>query len=122
MSNQDPRIAVVGATGAVGREILAILEQRNTPLAELRLLASPRSAGSTLRFRGGSLPVSVLEPGCFEGIDIALFSAGSSVSKEWAPAAVTAGATVLDNPSALRIAADGPLHCPAGHCRPRPPG
>jgi aspartate-semialdehyde dehydrogenase len=112
MSNQDPRIAVVGATGAVGREILAILEQRHTSHAELRLLASPRSAGSTLPFKGRNLPIAALAPSCFDGIDIALFSAGSAVSKEWAPKALAAGATVIDNSSAFRMDANVPLIVP----------
>jgi aspartate-semialdehyde dehydrogenase len=112
MSNNKPRIAVVGATGAVGREILTILEQRSTPHAELRLLASPRSAGSTLPFKGQSLPIAALAPNCFDAVDIALFSAGSTVSKEWAPKAIAAGATVVDNSSAFRMDPNVPLIVP----------
>ncbi len=112
MSEKDPRIAIVGATGAVGRELLTILEQRGTPHAELRLLASPKSAGTTLPFSGKSVAVSALGPRAFEGIDIALFSAGSGVSKEWGPKAVAAGATVVDNSSAFRMDAGVPLVVP----------
>jgi aspartate-semialdehyde dehydrogenase len=112
MSDKDPRIAIVGATGAVGRELLTILEQRGTPHAELRLLASPKSAGTTLPFCGKRVAVSALGPRAFDGIDIALFSAGSGVSKEWGPRAVAAGATVVDNSSAFRMDAGVPLVVP----------
>jgi aspartate-semialdehyde dehydrogenase len=108
----EPRIAIVGATGAVGRELLTILEQRGTRCAELRLLASAKSAGTKLPFRGREIMVSALGPGAFDGIDIALFSAGSGVSKEWGPLAVKAGATVIDNSSAFRMDAGVPLVVP----------
>jgi aspartate-semialdehyde dehydrogenase len=111
MSTQ-PRIAIVGATGAVGRELLTILEQRRTPHAGLTLLASPRSAGTTLPFRAQRLPVEALGPRSFENVDIALFSAGSGVSKEWGPKAAAAGATVIDNSSAFRMDKDVPLVVP----------
>jgi aspartate-semialdehyde dehydrogenase len=108
----NPCIGVVGATGAVGREILTILEQRRTPHSELRLLASPRSAGTTLPFAGRALPISAMSPSRFEGVDVALFSAGSGISKEWAPRAVAAGASVVDNSSAFRMDAGVPLIVP----------
>ena len=110
--NGEPRIAIVGATGAVGRELLTILEQRGTRCAELRLLASPKSAGMKLPFRGGELTIGVLGSRSFDGVDVALFSAGSGVSKEWGPKAVAAGATVIDNSSAFRMDKGIPLVVP----------
>jgi aspartate-semialdehyde dehydrogenase len=92
-----PRVAVVGATGAVGVELRACLEQRGFPLASLRLLASPRSAGQSAAFAGRRLTVEALDERSFEGIDLALFSAGASVSLRYAPLAVKAGAVVVDN-------------------------
>src|SRR5579862_9386559 len=92
-----PVVAIVGATGAVGVELIRCLEEREFPLAELRLLASARSAGKTLNFRGQPLPVRALGADSFRGVDLALFSAGASRSKEYAPLAVRAGATVIDN-------------------------
>ena len=89
--SRDRCIAIVGATGAVGHELLAVLEQRQFPLRELRLFASPRSAGVRLPFRGGELPVQALDERSFAGVDIALFSAGSALAKEWAGRAVAAG-------------------------------
>jgi aspartate-semialdehyde dehydrogenase len=108
----NPVVAIVGATGAVGVELLRCLEQRKFPLAELRLFASTRSAGKMLDFRGTKLSVRELTDGSFEGIDLALFSAGSSTSKRFAPAAVRAGAVVVDNSSAFRMNADVPLVVP----------
>ncbi|MDX1932032.1 MAG: aspartate-semialdehyde dehydrogenase [Capsulimonadales bacterium] len=105
-------IAVVGATGAVGAEFLRLLEERPFPLAHLRLLASARSAGKTLSFRGESLPVTELTDGSFDGIDIAFFSAGGARSRQFAPLAVEAGATVIDNSSAFRLHPDVPLVVP----------
>jgi aspartate-semialdehyde dehydrogenase len=113
--SSKPTIAIVGATGAVGREFLSILEQRrSSPLAhaQLRLLASPKSAGSKLPFAGGTLTVRALGADSFAGVDIALFSAGSGVSKEWASRAVAAGTTVVDNSSAFRMDATVPLVVP----------
>ena len=104
-----PAVAIVGATGAVGVELLRCLEARGFPLRSLRLLASPRSAGRTLPFRGQMLPVEPLDEGSFTGIDLALFSAGSGVSKQYAPAAVRAGAVVVDNSSAFRMDPAVPL-------------
>jgi aspartate-semialdehyde dehydrogenase len=107
-----PQVAVVGATGAVGIELIACLEQRGFPLAGLRLFASPRSAGRALPFRGEPLPVEVLDEASLAGIDIALFSAGSAASKRFAPAAAAAGTLVVDNSSAFRMDPDTPLIVP----------
>ena len=104
--------AILGATGAVGLEFLRILEQRRTPIGRLRLLASARSAGKTLPFRGEQLPIEPVGPDAFKGIDIGLFSAGASVSREWAPVAVKAGARVVDNSSAFRMEPGIPLVIP----------
>ncbi len=106
------RVAVVGATGAVGTEMLRCLEQRKFPLSELRLLASLRSAGKRLPFRGEEIEVEELTPDSFEGVDIALFSAGSGISKEFGPHAVAAGAVVIDNSSAFRMDENVPLIVP----------
>ena len=108
----NPVVAIVGATGAVGVEFLGCLEKRRFPLAELRLFASARSAGKTLEFRGKKLPVHELREDSFVGVDIALFSAGSSISKRFAPLAVAAGAVVVDNSSAFRMDAGVPLVIP----------
>jgi aspartate-semialdehyde dehydrogenase len=107
-----PVVAVVGATGAVGIELIRCLEQRHFPLAELRLFASARSAGKSLPFRGAQLPVRELTQASFAGVDIALFSAGGSTSKRFAPLAVRAGATVIDNSSAFRMDPQVPLVVP----------
>lgn len=106
------KVAIVGATGAVGQELLAVLEQRAFPLDELRLLASPRSAGRRLRFRGEELPVEVLSRERLAGCTLALFSAGGGTSREWAPRAVEAGAVVVDNSSAFRQDPEVPLVVP----------
>jgi aspartate-semialdehyde dehydrogenase len=105
-------VAVVGATGAVGREILRILEERRFPVGRLVALASPRSAGSTLRFAGRDLEVEALEPHRLAGVRFALFSAGASVSKQFAPIAASAGAIVIDNSSAWRRDDECPLIVP----------
>ena len=107
-----PVVAIVGATGAVGAELIRCLEQRRFPLSELRLFASHRSAGKTLPFRGAALTVRELSDDSFRGVDVALFSAGASISKRFAPLAVRAGATVVDNSSAFRMQADVPLVVP----------
>ncbi|MEK6644150.1 MAG: aspartate-semialdehyde dehydrogenase [Planctomycetota bacterium] len=107
-----PTIAILGATGAVGQEFLAILAERATPMKSLRLLASPRSAGKTVNFRGEAILIEAVGPRSFDGVDIALFSAGASVSKEWAPVAVKAGAVVIDNSSAFRMDPEMPLVIP----------
>lgn len=105
-------IAIVGASGAVGLDLLAVLAARNFPVRSLRLLASPRSAGSKLPFRGEAVPIETLGPDSFRGIDLALFSAGAGVSREHAPRAVAAGAVVVDNSSAFRLDPDVPLVVP----------
>jgi aspartate-semialdehyde dehydrogenase len=105
-------VAIVGATGAVGGELIRCLEQRHFPVSELRLLASARSAGKTLKFRAQSLPVRELNEDSFGGVHIALFSAGASTSKRFAPLAVRAGATVIDNSSAFRMDPQVPLVVP----------
>jgi aspartate-semialdehyde dehydrogenase len=109
---RPPVVAIVGATGAVGVEMIGCLERRAFPLAELRLLASARSAGKTLEFRGAPLTVRELTEASFAGVDIALFSAGSSISKTFAPLAVRAGAVVIDNSSAFRMDPSVPLVVP----------
>ncbi len=105
-------VAVVGATGAVGREMISILEEREFPVDQLRLLASSRSEGKTLSFCGRDHRVEKLEKTSFEGIDIALFSAGASRSLEFAPVAVECGALVIDNSSAFRMDPEIPLVVP----------
>lgn len=112
MSQTPKHLAVVGATGAVGIEILKCLEQRDFPVSELTLLASARSAGKKLTFRGQEIEVKELTPDSFEGIDVALFSAGGGISKEFAPHAVKAGAVVVDNSSAFRMDEGVPLVVP----------
>jgi aspartate-semialdehyde dehydrogenase len=107
-----PVVAIIGATGAVGVELLECLERRRFPLSELRLFASARSVGKALQFRGAKLPVRELTDDSFDGVDIALFSAGSSTSRRFAPTAVRAGAVVVDNSSAYRMDADVPLVVP----------
>ena len=103
---------MVGATGAVGVELLRCLEQRNFPLAELRLFASARSAGKSLTFRGERLALRELREDSFEGVTLALFSAGAATSRRFAPLAVQAGATVIDNSSAFRMDPAVPLVVP----------
>ncbi len=106
------RVAVLGATGAVGREMLRTLEERRFRLDELVPLASPRSAGVRLPFADDVVEVRAVERATFEGVDVALFSAGADASREWAPVAVAAGATVVDNSSAFRMEPDVPLVVP----------
>ena len=106
------RVAILGATGAVGTELMTLLEERQFPLSELRLLASPRSAGKTLPFKGQAITVQPLSERAFDGIDIVLASAGASVSREWAAKATAAGAIVIDNSSAFRMDAQTPLVVP----------
>jgi len=110
--NKNPHVAVVGATGAVGIEMIKTLEQRNFPVGKLTLLASARSVGKKLKFRGHDLTVTELTKDAFKGIDIALFSAGGSISKEFAPIAAKAGCVVIDNSSAFRMDDDVPLVIP----------
>jgi aspartate-semialdehyde dehydrogenase len=105
-------VAIVGATGAVGVEMLQCLAQRDFPVSRIRLLASARSAGRTMAFRGQNLAVEELTEGSFAGIDVALFSAGSAISKRYAPLAVAQGAVVIDNSSAFRMDPAVPLVVP----------
>ena len=102
-------VAVVGATGVVGRTMIRVLLERGFPMRELRLLASSRSAGTTLEVDGQALPVMEATPTAFEGVDIALFSAGGGTSKVLAPEAAARGATVVDNSSAWRMDPGVPL-------------
>lgn len=108
----SPHVAIVGATGAVGVEMLLCLEQRNFPLGKLKLLASARSAGKKMIFRGEEVTVEELTHDSFAGVDIALFSAGGGISKEFGPSAAAAGAVVIDNSSAFRMDDDVPLVVP----------
>ena len=106
------RVAVVGATGAVGQTTLKLLEERKFPVRSLRAFASERSVGKTVTFAGESIPVEAVGPGSFRGIDVALFSAGSAQSREYAPRAVQAGALVVDKSSAFRMDPAVPLVVP----------
>ncbi|MEM8955002.1 MAG: aspartate-semialdehyde dehydrogenase [Verrucomicrobiota bacterium] len=110
--SDSKHVAVAGATGAVGTEMLACLEERDFPVGELTLLASARSVGKVLSFRGEDVVVKELTPEAFSGVDMALFSAGSGRAKDFAPAAVEAGAVVIDNSSAFRMDARVPLVVP----------
>lgn len=112
MTQWNPTVAVVGATGAVGREMLAVLEDYNFPHAEIRALASARSVGQTIPYRGSEVRVQELTPENLRGVDIALFSAGSGPSKQFAPAAVASGTIVIDNSSAFRMDDGVPLVVP----------
>jgi aspartate-semialdehyde dehydrogenase len=110
--NKNPHVAVVGATGAVGVEMIKTLEKRNFPVGKLTLLASARSVGKKLKFKGADVMVKELTKDSFAGIDIALFSAGGSISKEYAPIAAKAGCVVVDNSSAFRMDDSVPLVVP----------
>ncbi|MGD6816115.1 aspartate-semialdehyde dehydrogenase [Metabacillus sp. 113a] len=112
MSSNGYRVAVIGATGAVGQQMLKTLEERDFPISELKLLSSERSAGTTITFKGKAYTVEAAQPESFENIQIALFSAGGSVSKELAPEAVKRGAIVIDNTSAYRMDPNVPLVVP----------
>ncbi|MGB3207369.1 MAG: aspartate-semialdehyde dehydrogenase [Crinalium sp.] len=111
MSNSY-RVAILGATGAVGTELLELLDRRNFPLADLKLLASPRSAGKTLPFKGENLPIEAVGDRSFDQVDIVLASAGGSTSKAWADKIVDAGAVMIDNSSAFRMNPQVPLVVP----------
>ena len=106
------KVAVAGATGAVGQQMVACLQERNFPVSQLRPLASERSLGRQVTFQGREIPVEVLTKDSFNGIDIALFSAGGSISKEFGPLAAAAGAVVVDNSSAWRMDPQVPLVVP----------
>lgn len=112
MARSELKVAVVGATGAVGNLMVKVLEERSFPVGELRLLASARSLGKTMSFRGREIPVQELKEDSFEGIQVALFSAGGSISKTFAPLAAAAGAVVIDNSSAFRMDPKVPLVVP----------
>jgi aspartate-semialdehyde dehydrogenase len=116
------RMAILGATGMVGSTLLRVLDEREFPLDELRLLASERSAGTSRPFAGREITVQAVGPKSFDGIDIAIFSAGATRSREWAPQAIAAGAVVVDNSSAFRMDEGVPLvvadvnpHAARGH-------
>ena len=112
MAKRSYAVAVAGATGAVGLEMIKTLEQRQFPVKSLKLLASERSVGRELNFRGEKIKVEKLNHDSFKGIEIALFSAGAARSLEFAPAAAAAGAVVIDNSSAFRMDPDVPLVVP----------
>ncbi len=105
-------VGILGATGAVGREMMNILAERNFPIGELRLLASPRSVGKKISFKGEEIEVKLAEVGAFEGLDIVLGAASNAVAKELAPDIVKAGAVFVDNSSAFRMCDDVPLVVP----------
>ena len=105
-------VGILGATGAVGREMMNILEERNFPIDELRLLASPRSVGKKLTFKGQEIEVKLADENAFEGLDIVLGAASNAVAKQLAPAIVKAGAVFVDNSSAFRMCDDVPLVIP----------
>ena len=111
-NNKQYTVAIVGATGVVGKELIQTLEQRDFPVEKLVLLASSRSAGTTTFFKGESIPIEELKETSFKGVDIALFSAGGSISKQYAPHAVDAGAVVIDNTSHFRLEEGVPLVVP----------
>ncbi len=110
--SQNLHVAIVGATGAVGIELIKLLEKRRFPVGKLTLLASARSAGKTLPYLGEEVPVQELTEKSFEGVNVALFSAGGGISKQFAPVAVKSGAVVVDNSSAFRMDPDVPLVVP----------
>lgn len=112
MFQMKKNIAIAGVTGAVGQEFLSILEERDFPFASLKMLASIRSAGKKITFKGKEYTVEEMTKDSFEGVDIALFSAGGSRSKEFVPAAVKAGCVVVDNSSAFRMDPEVPLVIP----------
>ena len=105
-------VGIVGATGAVGQELLRLLEERNFPISALRLFASARSAGKTVEFEGTKLVIEEAKPGVFANVDVAFFAAGGTVTRALAPDAVKAGCLVIDKSSALRMDPDVPLVIP----------
>jgi aspartate-semialdehyde dehydrogenase len=105
-------VAILGATGAVGQELLQLLDERHFPVAELIPLASPRSAGQSLRWQDRDLTIAAVDTAAFEGVDLVLASAGGSASRQWAPVAAAAGAVVIDNSSAFRMDPEVPLVVP----------
>jgi aspartate-semialdehyde dehydrogenase len=113
----DPVVAIAGVTGAVGAEFIATMDRRGFPVGRLKALASARSAGKTIGFRGQTIAVEELTENSFEGVDIVLFSAGGGISRKFAPAAVKAGAVVIDNSSAFRMDPEVPLVIPEINAR-----
>ncbi len=112
IAKNDPVVAIAGVTGAVGAQFIATLEKRRFPVGKLKALASARSAGKALDFRGQKIAVEELDERSFDGVDIALFSAGSAISRRFSPIAVQAGAVVIDNSSAFRMDPNVPLVIP----------
>ena len=112
LPNRPLKVAILGATGAVGQELLELLAERSFPVGELVVLASPRSAGQTLQWQGEAHTIQAVSEAVFEGVDVVLASAGGSASKQWAPVAAKAGAVVIDNSSAFRMDPDVPLVVP----------
>lgn len=110
--SQSYNVAILGATGAVGTELLQLLEERNFPLKSLKLLSSPRSAGKTVTFKGETIAVEAVTAEAFQNIDIVLASAGGSTSKQWAQTVIEAGALMIDNSSAFRMDESVPLVVP----------
>jgi aspartate-semialdehyde dehydrogenase len=110
--SESMNVAILGATGAVGTEFLELLESRNFPLKSLKLIASERSAGKTLTFKGETLTIEAVNKNAFQGVDLVLASAGGSISKAWAQAIVDAGAVMVDNSSAFRMDPNVPLVVP----------
>jgi aspartate-semialdehyde dehydrogenase len=115
--SREPVIAIAGVTGAVGAEFIATMDRRRFPVRKLKALASARSAGKTLEFRGQTVVIEELNERSFDGVDIALFSAGGAISRKFAPVAVKAGAVVIDNSSAFRMDPDVPLVIPEINAR-----
>jgi len=115
--SNEPVIAIVGVTGAVGAEFIATMDKRRFPVGRLKALASARSAGKTIGFRGQPIVIEELTEQAFSGVDIALFSAGGGISRKFAPIAVKAGAVVVDNSSAFRMDPDVPLVIPEINAR-----
>lgn len=112
MESHGLKVAVVGATGAVGKQILLILEERRFPVSECLIFASPRSEGKSISFRQEKLKCQVLKKGCFKGVSIVFFDASDAISSEWVPEAVESGAWVVDNSATFRLAEDVPLIVP----------
>ncbi len=114
-STQKYSVAVVGATGAVGKQMLKILEQRQFPMGDLRLFASERSVGKKIHYQGRDFVCEVMKPGCFDGVDFAFFDASDAVSKEWVKQASDSGAWVIDNSATYRMDSDVLLTVPEVH-------
>src|SRR5690348_13405157 len=110
--SHDPVVAIVGVTGAVGAEFIATMDRRGFRVGKLKALASARSAGKSIDFRGHQVVIEELSERSFDGVDIALFSAGGAISRKYAPIAVKAGAVVVDNSSAFRMDPNVPLVIP----------